>query len=66
MSLKSATNHGGARRGAGRPPKPGWKLCGFRLEISTIERVQYCAKERAVSQSALVNEILKRRLRKVT
>jgi hypothetical protein len=63
--MKPAT-HGGARRNAGRPKMPDWKLCGFRLEIDTFERVQQTAQNLGISQSALVNEILKRILLSVS
>jgi hypothetical protein len=56
--------HGGTRRGAGRPPKPGWKLCGFRLEVDAFLAVKRTARQREISQSELVNELLKRTLPK--
>jgi hypothetical protein len=51
--------HGGARPGSGRKRKVGWQLCGFRLEIATFEQVKRLAKDREMSQSALVNQLLK-------
>lgn len=57
-------SHGGARRGSGRKPKLDWKTCGFRLELDVIGRIQRTAKERAISQSELVNKLLKRTLPK--
>ena len=61
MTVKP-NNHGGARPGSGRKPRPGWHLCGYRLEFDTSERVKRTAKRRKVSQSELVNEVLKRAL----
>jgi hypothetical protein len=55
-------NHGGARKGAGRKPRPGWQLCGFRLQVDTFLRVKRMALSRQISQSKLVNEILQRAL----
>jgi hypothetical protein len=51
--------HGGARRHAGRPRKPGWKLVGVRLEAETRKLLKTVAGARETSQSALANEILK-------
>jgi hypothetical protein len=55
--------HGGARRHAGRPRKPGWKLVGLRLEEETIELLRATAAQHEMSQSALANELLRNYLR---
>ena len=52
-------HHGGARRNAGRPAKPGWKTCGFRLDEEVRARIKKVARLRKMSQSELVNELLK-------
>jgi len=52
-------NHGGARRGAGRPRKTGWQLCGFRLAEDVRTQVKAVARQRRMSQSELVNSLLK-------
>jgi hypothetical protein len=52
-------SRGGARKGAGRKRKLGRQLCGFRLEVDTFERVKDIAQRRKISQSELVNELLK-------
>jgi hypothetical protein len=51
---------GGARAGDGRPPKLGWHAVGFRLELETIHGIKQVAKWPKISQSELVNEILKK------
>jgi hypothetical protein len=61
--MKETNTHGGARQGAGRPPKPGWKLVGVRLEVETRKLLKTVAQARETSQSELANEILKRYLR---
>lgn len=50
--------HGGARRGAGRKNKPGWKLKGVLLETKTIELLQKAAKLTNRSSSEIVNQII--------
>lgn len=61
--MKEANTHGGARRGSGRKPKPGWKLVGVRLEVETRQLLKRVAEARETSQSELANEILKHYLR---
>jgi hypothetical protein len=59
----NGNTHGGARRHAGRPRKPGWKLVGVRLESETRKLLKSVAQVRETSQSELANEILKHYLR---
>jgi hypothetical protein len=57
--MKTSNTHGGARRHAGRPAKPGWKLVGVRLELETSKLLKRVAQTRETSQSELANDILK-------
>ena len=55
-----STNFGGARKGAGRPPKGKGKRIkvSFTLEKENKETLEQIAKERGISESDYINQIL--------
>jgi hypothetical protein len=56
--------HGGRRAGSGRKPKPGWNEHCLRLEDITAHMLAEVAHECRMSQSAIVNNVLVKELRK--
>jgi len=56
-----STNFGGARKGAGRPPKGTGKRIkvSFTLDKENKETLELIAKEKGISESDFINNLLK-------
>lgn len=65
--MKHKKGSGGRRKGAGRPPTPGdWIKFSTKLEVETVQMLQWYAMETGVPQNHFLNDLVKAHFKRIT